>query len=282
MRVTRLTGVLGARVEVDDLLSLDDDGFARLRALACEHEVIIVPEQDLSPVEQVELSHRFGPAADSPFIEPSPDHPEVIKVLKEARDGTAFNFGGAWHSDFSFQPAPPSFTILHAIDVPPYGGDTLWSSMTAAHDALHEPQRERLMSISAVHTARDAYSPRMQPLHSGLSSMTITCDESANDTMVHPLITVHPETGRRVLFYNRAYVRDLTGPADETERQRLLEWLHLHTTDARFTFRHRWSNGDVAIWDNRSTQHYALNDYAGFRRELHRTTVAGPVPVAAR
>lgn len=282
MRVTRLTGVLGAMVELDDVLSLDDGEFARLRELACEHEVIVVPGQDLSPMEQVELSHRFGPAADSPFIEPSPDHPEVIKVLKEARDGNAFNFGGAWHSDFSFQPAPPSFTILHAIDVPPYGGDTVWASMTAAHDALPNAQRERLAGIGAVHTARDAYSPRMQPLHSGLSSMTITCDESANDTRVHPLITVHPETGRSVLFYNRAYVRDLTGVDDLEERHGLLEWLHLHTTDARFTVRHRWSNGDVVIWDNRSTQHYALNDYAGFRRELHRTTVAGAVPAGAR
>lgn len=282
MRVTRLTGVLGARVEIDDLLELDDEDFAQLRGLACEHEVVIIPGQDLSPTEQVELSHRFGPAAESPFIEPSPDHPEVIKVLKEARDGTAFNFGGAWHSDFSFQTAPPSFTILHALDVPPYGGDTVWSSMTAAHDALSDAQRKRLSQLFGLHTARDAYSPKMQPLHSGLSSMTIVCDESANQTQVHPLITVHPETGRRVLFFNRAYVRNLIGIDDEEETRSTMEWLHAHTTDARFTFRHKWSNGDVAIWDNRSTQHYALNDYAGFRRELHRTTVAGAAPLPAR
>lgn len=280
MRATRLTGVLGARVEAGDLRSLDDAGIAELRSLICEHQMIVVPGQNLSPREQVDFSHRFGPAADSPFIEPSPDHPEVIKVLKEARDGRAFNFGGAWHSDFSFQSNPPSFTILHAIDVPEYGGDTLWSSMTAAHDALSPAQQEQFAALSAVHTARDAYSPKMQPLHSGLSSMNIVCDESANDVQLHPLVTVHPETGKRVLFYNRAYVRDLTG-IDGAEKAALLDWLHLHTTDAKFTVRHKWSNGDVAIWDNRSTQHYALNDYAGFRRELHRTTVAGSVPVAA-
>jgi len=279
MQVNRITGVFGAEVVVDDVRALDDGELAELRALVCEHEFVVVPRQSLTPHEQVAFSHRLGPAADSPFIEPSPDHPEVIKVLKEASDGKAFNFGGAWHSDFSFQPAPPSFTVLHAIDIPPYGGDTLWSSMTAAWDALPPDRQRDIERVFAVHTARDAYSPKMQAIHSGLSSMNIVCDESANDTQVHPLVTTHPETGKRVLFYNRGYVRDLVGFDDQEEKTRLLEWLHSHTTDAKFTLRHRWSVGDVAIWDNRSTQHYAVNDYAGFRREMHRTTVAGGVPV---
>jgi taurine dioxygenase len=280
MKAQRLTGVLGARVEVDDLRTLTESELAELRALACEHLVIVVPQQDLSPLEQVEFSHRLGPAADSPFIEPSPDHPEVIKVLKEASDGNAFNFGGAWHSDFSFQSTPPSFTVLHALDIPAYGGDTLWSSMIAAYNALTPAQKEQFASFSAVHTARDAYSPKMQPIHSGLSSMNIICDDSANEVQVHPLITVHPETGQKVLFFNRAYVRDILGVDDEAEKKSLMDWLHLHTTDAKFTVRHKWSNGDVVIWDNRSTQHYALNDYSGFRRELHRTTIAGSSPVS--
>ena len=279
MQVDRITGVFGARIVLDDLKTLTDAELAEFRSLVCEHEFVVVPDQSLTALEQVEFSHRLGPPADSPFIEPSPDHPEVIKVLKEARDGRAFNFGGAWHSDFSFQPAPPSFTVLHAIDIPPYGGDTLWSSMTAAWDALSPEKKSELEHVHAVHTARDAYSPKMQAIHSGLSSMNIVCDESADETRVHPLVTTHPETGRRVLFFNRGYVRDLVGFDDQQEKARLLEWLHSHTTDARFTLRHRWTAGDVAIWDNRSTQHYALNDYAGFRRELHRTTIAGTVPV---
>lgn len=280
MQATRLTGVMGARIDGIDVRSLDDAGLAELRALACEHEVVHIPGQSLTALEQVAFSRRLGPAAESPFIEPSPEHPEVIKVLKEARDGNAFNFGGAWHSDFSFQPNPPSFTVLFAIDIPPYGGDTCFSSMTKAYDALSPQQKEDFLSVQAVHTARDAYSPRMQAVHSGLSSMSIVCDESAHDVNLHPLLRVHPETGKTVLFYNRAYVRDLVGPAD-SEKTRLMEWLHLHTTDARFGYRHRWTPGDLLIWDNRSTQHNALNDYAGFRRELHRTTVAGEVPIPA-
>lgn len=281
MEATRLTGVLGARIDGIDVRALDDAELAELRALACEHEVICVTGQSLTPLEQVGFSRRLGPAAESPFIEPSPDHPEVIKVLKEARDGEAFNFGGAWHSDFSFQANPPSFTVLHALDIPPHGGDTCFSSMTRAYDALSPRQKEDFLALRGVHTARDAYSPRMQAVHSGLSGMNIVCDESAHDVTLHPLVRVHPETGRSVLFYNRAYVRDIVGIDDETEKRSLMEWLHLHTTDAKFGYRHRWSRGDLLIWDNRSTQHYALNDYAGFRRELHRTTVAGEVPVPA-
>jgi len=110
--------------------------------------------------------------------------------------------------------------------------------------------------------------------------MNIVCDDSANDVQLHPLVTRHPETGREALFYNRAYVRDISGVSTD-EVDPLLSWLHHHTTDAKFTCRHRWTNGDLLIWDNRSTQHYALNDYAGFRRELHRTTVAGTTPVRA-
>ena len=280
MEVKRLTGVFGAEIILDDVRHLDDSQVAELRALVCEHEVVVVRGQSLDVDEQVALSRRFGPAGPVPFIEPSPDHPEVIKVLKEAADGGAFNFGGAWHSDFSFQPEPPSFTLLFAIDIPAYGGDTLWASMTAAWRHLSDDRRAELLSVTAVHTARDAYSRKMQPLHSGLSAMNIVCDDTANDTELHPLVVRHPETGKDVLFFNRAYVRDLLGV--EADRvQPLLDWLHAHTTDARFTLRHRWSVGDLVIWDNRSTQHYALNDYAGFRRELHRTTVAGarPAPV---
>lgn len=280
MRIEPITGVFGATVFIDDVRRLTDSEFVELRKAVCDNLMVVIPGQSLSVLEQVTLSRRFGPAGPAPFIEPSPDHPEVIKVLKEKQDGNAFNFGGAWHSDFSFQPEPPSFTLLHALDVPPYGGDTLWSSMVAAYDALDPVMKEKLSSISAIHTARDAYSPKMQPLHSGLSSMNIVCDDTANDTEIHPLVVTHPETGRKVLFYNRAYVRDLDGIPRE-EVLDMLTWLHNHTTDVRFTCRHRWSNGDLLIWDNRSTQHYALNDYAGFRRELHRTTVAGTRPTAA-
>lgn len=272
-----LTGVFAAEVSGIDLRSLSDGEVAELRVLMCAHEVVVVRGQTLEPAEQSAFSSRLGPFGEVPFIATMDEYPEVIRVVKEADEGAAFNFGGAWHSDFSFQTAPPSFTILSAVDVPPWGGDTCFASMTAAWNGLHEPMQARLRELRAVHSARDAYSPKMQALHTGMSGMHIVCDESANDYKVHPLVPVHPETGKEILFFNRAYVRDIEDMPND-EAQSLMSFLHLHTTDVKFMYRHRWQSGDVVIWDNRSTQHVALNDYAGFRRELRRTTIAGASP----
>ena len=272
-----LTGVFAAEISGIDLASLSDGDLAELRAVMCAHEVVVVRGQTLEPAQQSAFSARLGPFGEVPFIATMDEFPEVIRVVKEADEGAAFNFGGAWHSDFSFQNEPPSFTILSAVDVPPWGGDTCFASMTAAWNALHEPMQIRLRALNAVHSARDAYSPKMQALHTAMGGMQIVCDESANDHRVHPLVPVHPETGKEVLFFNRAYVRDIEEMPND-EAQSLMSFLHLHTTDVKFMYRHRWQSGDVVIWDNRSTQHVALNDYAGFRRELRRTTIAGESP----
>ena len=272
-----LTGVFAAEISGINLASLSDGDLAELRAVTCTYEVVVVRGQTLEPAQQSAFSARLGPFGEVPFIATMDEFPEVIRVVKEADEGAAFNFGGAWHSDFSFQNEPPSFTILSAVDVPPWGGDTCFASMTAAWNALHEPMQIRLRALNAVHSARDAYSPKMQALHTGMSGMQIVCDESANDHRVHPLVPVHPETGKELLFFNRAYVRDIENMPND-EAQSLMSFLHLHTTDVKFMYRHRWQSGDVVIWDNRSTQHVALNDYAGFRRELRRTTIAGGSP----
>ena len=272
-----LTGVFAAEVSDIDLGSLSDHELAELRTLMCEHEVLVVRRQALEPSQQSAFSSRLGQFGEVPFIATMDEFPEVIRVVKEADEGSAFNFGGAWHSDFSFQAEPPSFTILSAVDVPTWGGDTCFASMTAAWNGLHAPMQDRLRQLNAVHSARDAYSPKMQALHTGMSGMHIVCDESANEFVVHPLVPRHAETRKEVLYFNRAYVRDIENMPDD-EAQSLMAFLHLHTTDVKFMYRHRWLRGDVVIWDNRSTQHVALNDYAGFRRELRRTTIAGESP----
>jgi taurine dioxygenase len=286
VEVEPLTGVLGATVTGVDLADAVRAGAVpdvveRLRAALDEHLVVVLPGQRLDPEAQVELSRGFGPPCPTPFVGTMPDHPEVIRVLKEADEADAFNFGGAWHSDFSFLERPPSYTLLHAVDVPRVGGDTVFTSMASALDWLpgdlgpvvHAP------GAAGVHTAKDAYSPKLQALHDGLRHMDIRTDESANDERTHPLVCTHPTSGRRVLFFNQAYVRDLAGvDLDGDARRTALARLHQHSTEHRFTVRHRWRDGDVVIWDNRATQHLALNDYGGRRRELHRTTVAGTVP----
>ena len=287
MEIERLTGVLGARITgVDVAARLAAGGGEALSAdlvgALDEHLVVVLPDQRLSPAQQVELSHGFGPPAETPFIGTMPEHPEVIRVVKEADEADAFNFGGAWHSDFSFLPRPPSYTLLHAVDVPRYGGDTVFASMVAALEHLPGDLRPLLDAPGAlgVHTARDAYSPKLQALHDGLRHMDIRTDDAANETRCHPLVCTHPTSGRRVLFFNQAYVRDLAGvdAAAHGGTGVVLHRLHDHSTDHRFTVRHRWRTGDLVIWDNRATQHLAVNDYGGQRRELHRTTVEGTVP----
>lgn len=286
MAIEPVTGVIGATITGVDLAaelagSRADEVVAALGAALDDHLVVVLPGQRLGPDEQVELSHRFGPPAATPFIGTMPDHPEVIRVVKEAHEAEAFNFGGAWHSDFSFLAQPPSYTLLHAIDVPPYGGDTVFTSMVSALEHLPWDLRDAVEAdgLAGVHTAKDAYSPKLQALHDGLGSMDIRTDDSANETRTHPLVCTHPTSGKRVLFFNQAYVRDLEGTElDDEARRLLLHRLHDHSTDHRFTVRHRWADGDLVIWDNRATQHLAVNDYGGHRRELHRTTVQGTVP----
>jgi len=286
MDVEPLTGVIGARLTGVDLAKelrgpAIDDVVASLGAALDDHCVVVLPGQDLAPDAQVELSHHFGPPAETPFVGTMADQPEVIRVIKEAEEADAFNFGGAWHSDFSFLPSPPSYTLLHAIDVPTTGGDTVFTSMVAALEQLPGDMRTAIDKPGSrgVHTARDAYSPKLQALHDGLGSMDIRTDDSANEALEHPLLCTHPTSGRPVLFFNQTYVRDLTGlDLDEHATALLRHRLHDHSTDHRFTVRHRWRNGDLVIWDNRATQHLAVNDYGGQRRELHRTTVQGTVP----
>ena len=280
MEIRPVTGVMGAEILGVRLAALNDDELAEIRAAMCRFEVAIFRDQYVTPAEQSAFSRRLGPSAETPFVRTMGEYPDVIRVVKEADEGSAFNFGGAWHSDFWFLEHPPSFTILAAVDVPPYGGDTVFASMSAAWRTLGPATQERLRPLRAVHTARDAYSRRMQPVHSGMRGMTIECDDSANDERLHPLVRRHSETGETVLFFNRAYVRDIDD-MERTEAVELLNSLHAHTTDATITYRHRWRPGDVVVWDNRSTQHLAVNDYAGFRRELTRTTVQGEIPIAA-
>ena len=183
--------------------------------------------------------------------------------------------GRRWHTDMSQTLVPALGSLLRCWKIPAVGGDTLFANTTLAYDTLSPGMQQLVDQLHAVH---EAGGRKLDANHSDKAHAAE--QKRISPPVAHPVARVHPETGRTVLFYNRAYVRDLVGPPDD-EKKRLMEWLHLHTTDARFGYRHRWSPGDLVIWDNRSTQHYALNDYAGFRRELHRTTVAGETPIPA-
>lgn len=272
------TGVGGAVISGVDLAApLDDQTVAEIRRALLDHLVVFFRGQSLGSQQQAELSHRFGSYNPVPFIEPIAEHPEVIAVVREATETQSFAFGGVWHSDFSFLPAPPAFSMLHALEIPPFGGDTLWANQYLAFETLSIGLQRALRGIDGVHSARDAYSPKMQAVHDMFAGMTVKTSEDANRSQPHPAVRRHPETGREALYVNQQYT---IGLADwwPAEQKTVLDFLFAHSTQDSFTCRWRWEVGDVAFWDNRCVQHMVMGDVRNRRRAMHRTTVAGDAP----
>lgn len=276
--VAPIAGALGAEITGVDLRTTADDALDALRRAIDERLVVFVRDQNLSLDDLDVLTARLGGQGETPFLRSVEGHPGLVRVIKEASETRTFNFGGSWHSDWSFQVAPPSLTLLHARDVPPYGGDTLWANQYLAYETLSAGLRSTLDGLVAVHSAGWAYASDGVLARSQSSrTMQIDTTDDALAEHEHPVVITHPRTGRRALFLNPTYTVRFAGWT-EAESKPLLDQLQRHATRDAFVCRFRWSNDVLAIWDNRVTQHNALNDYDGFRRELYRTTVAGTVP----
>ena len=276
--VEPIAGACGAVVGGIDLaVDLDDAVIAEIRRAVLDHQVVFFRGQSLAPERQVAFSRRFGPFSPVPFIEPVAGNPEVIAVAREAEESQGFTFGSLWHSDFSFLPEPPFGSILHALEVPPYGGDTLWANQVLAFRSLSPGMQAMLEGLTGIHSAVNAYSPKMQAIHDSFSGMTVRTDDAANAVQQHPVVRVHGETGRKALFVSAQYTIGLDGFAPH-EAKPILDFLFAHAVRPEFSCRWRWERGDVAFWDNRCLQHMAMADFTGHRRALHRTTVAGEAP----
>jgi taurine dioxygenase len=279
LTVERIAGALGAELQGLDLTrELTAGEVDALHEAVVQHKVVFLRGQPYDIAHLERLTVQLGGHGRTPFLESIDGHPGVVKVVKEADEG-GFNFGGAWHSDWSFQPEPPAFTLLWSVEVPPHGGDTMWSNQELAFDTLSDGLKTTLMDLDVVHSAGWAYSANGVLARSAPGrSMQINTTDDALAEQVHPAVPTHPRTGRSALFVNPTYSVRFAGwsAADSAP---LLQHLYTHSTRDAFTCRFRWTPNTLAIWDNRATQHNALNDYQGHRRELHRTTVAGTVPV---
>ena len=274
IEVSPVAGALGAVVRGLELRAVTDrEQVGPLVAALAEHLVVFLPDQDMDLDDLERVTDLLGGRDVTPFVAPLADRPYVIRVIKEP--GDELNFANAWHTDLSYLPSPPAYTLLHARQVPSHGGDTVWSNQYMAFETLSPGLRSTLQRLRAVHSAGMAYGTGgVLDKVKDLTSMAIEPSPEAYREHTHPAVIRHPVTGRAALYVNPVYTTRFEGwsPA---ESQTLLAHLYRHSINENFTCRFRWAAGTLAIWDNRCTMHNALNDYSGMRREMYRTSVKG-------
>ncbi|HXX91237.1 MAG TPA: TauD/TfdA family dioxygenase [Acidimicrobiales bacterium] len=276
-----MAGALGATVTGIDLTAVtESDQLEGLLGALADHLVVFLPEQHLDLDDLERITDLLGGRDMTPFVTPLEDRPFVIRVIKEPWD--QLNFANAWHSDLSYLPGPPAYTLLHAWEVPEFGGDTVWANQYQAYETLSRGLRETLAELRAVHSAGMAYGTGgFLDQVKDLTSMDIAPSPDATREHVHPAIIEHPVTERAALYVNPVYTTRFEGWSP-VESQALLNHIYRHATNENFTCRLRWARHTLAIWDNRCVMHNALNDYSGVRREMFRTSVKGSPPRSAR
>jgi alpha-ketoglutarate-dependent taurine dioxygenase len=268
-----VAGALGAEISGVDLANdLDDETIAALRRAWLDHLVIFLRDQHLSPARFLAFARRFGEPIEYPFVKGLDDFPEIIPVLK--REHEHVNFGGVWHSDTAYLDVPPMASMLIAREIPAAGGDTLFANMYLAYETLSEGMQRMLDGLVALNSSAKADASRTRE-----DRLKDTAREDAKKEYLaaHPVVRVHPETGRRALYVNVAHTVGFQDMSPE-ESAPILEYLFRHQVRPEFTCRFRWRAGSIAVWDNRCAQHNAINDYPGHRRLLHRITLAGDKP----
>jgi taurine dioxygenase len=272
-KVEPVAGALGAEIlDVDLAGELSDDTVAAIRRAWLEHLVVFFRDQDLPPARFLAFARRFGEPIEYPFVKGLDECPQIIPVLKLEHE--TINFGGIWHSDTAYLDIPPMASMLVAREVPPAGGDTEFANMYLAYETLSEGMKRLIHGLVAVNSsaAADVSRTREDRLKDSARA-----DARKEYSAAHPVVRVHPETGRRALYVNVAHTVHFEGMTEE-ESAPLLQYLCRHQVRPEFTCRFRWRPGSLAFWDNRCAQHNAINDYQGHRRLLHRITLAGDVP----
>lgn len=286
LHVRPLSGHIGAEIEGIDLANLNNETFAALKSLFLQYQVVILRNQALTRDQHIALGKRFGDLHVHPMAKGPEGYPEIFPIEADAnssndpkaiRGGKRAVNGGHWHSDVSCDVEPPLGSLLYLRDVPEYGGDTLFSSGYAAYEALSPALQSLLEGLTAVHSGEATY--RLHYGHQAAKDRSQFGFKNGADypEAVHPVVRTHPETGRKSLFVNRGFTREIV-ELSHTESQALLEFLYRHQEMPEFTVRLNWSPNSLAIWDNRCTQHRAIFDYSGQARRGERVTIKGDRP----
>ncbi|MBI1321256.1 MAG: taurine dioxygenase [Candidatus Hydrogenedens sp.] len=267
-----ITAAMGAEISGVDLSKpLSEKQAAEIKQALQTFLVLTFKDQDLTPERHVNLAKYFGSPEVHPIVQGMEGYPEIIKVIKNPGETT--QFGDSWHSDNSFFESPTTATILHAQEVPPVGGDTLFSNMYLAYDHLSEGMQKLIDPLVAIHSASDAYNPvKLAHKYRGEAAMKYNYSDVVEQQVEHPMVCTHPETGRKFLYVNRMFTVTIKGMTPK-ESKPLLDFLTEHALQPEFQCRIRWSDKAVTMWENRTTMHYAMNDYYQYRRIMHRITV---------
>ncbi|MEX2648952.1 MAG: taurine dioxygenase [Alphaproteobacteria bacterium] len=273
IEVRPITPNIGAEIAGADLARLDEATFEDIHEALLKHLVLFFRDQDITPAEQLGFARRFGEIEPPhPVFDRVPEAPEVSVIEQK---GTVGIYNDEWHTDVTFRARPPLASILHCQIAPEIGGDTLWSSMVAAYDALAEPIKRLIEPLKAIHDITRGFMETWLAKPDGVAEMQRAQRE--NPPVVHPVVRTHPVTGRRALFVNRSFTVAIKG-LSRTESDGLLALLLRHAEQPSWQVRFRWRPRSLAIWDNRATQHYAAADFAPAHRKMHRVTVIGDRP----
>jgi len=271
IEVRPIAGALGAEIRgVEIARPLDGEVVAEIRQAFLDHLVIFFRSQTLTPERQLAFAQQFGEPMEYPQLKGLPECPLITPVVKLEHERV--NFGGVWHSDTAYLERPPMGSMLYALEIPPYGGDTLFANQYLAYETLSEGLKKTLAGLVGINTSTkaDASKTREDRLREAGAEMKVLVGE-------HPVVRTHPETGRKALYVNVGHTIGFKGWTEDESRP-LLDHLFAHQVSPEFTCRFRWEPGSLAFWDNRCAQHHPVNDYHGFRRVMHRVTLAGDRP----
>jgi len=272
IRVQPASPAVGAEIDGVDLSrEMSDEAVDEIRHALSEFGVVFFRDQALTPDQHVAFARRFGDINVNRFFKSVDGYPMVAEIRKEPEQQQ--NIGGSWHTDHSYDSAPAMGSLLYAREVPATGGDTIFASMYAAYEALSPGLQQTLESLRALHSSRHVFGAATYGQRGDLTGRVSNPDLATQDA-VHPVVVRHPGSGRRALYVNPGFTVRFVGWTDDESRP-LLQYLYHHAARPEFTYRFQWRPGSLAFWDNRCTWHYALNDYPGQRRLLHRITVEG-------
>ncbi len=277
MDVKLLSGALGAEINGIDLKDTSIENFKKINKLLLEHKVIFFRNQNITAENQLALAKHFGPLEKHVYVKGRKDYPEIVRIIKKPHEKN--QWGENWHSDVSYNVKPTKAVILRSIKIPPVGGDTMFANMELAWETLDNDIKKKIKDKKAIHSSLGAefFIDSYKKMEANKKK---NYDEYSNE---HPIVRTHPETGKKILFVNWTYTKNIIG-LEKEESDEILNKIFEHQARLELTCRFTWTENTVCIWDNRSVIHFAIADFypgrgLGYKRVMDRIAIEGDIPI---